>query len=442
MAKIELDTTKTRTKDALEEALSHPELVNTGSGLPTPDQLIAYEQAQSEGRVVMPGEAIPLPETDEEGQSLSPQGVQPIKKDEEIKEDVPDEVAKLDALQKKIDAKEPLDEAETELLLKIKEKPAPAEEKTYNIAGTEFTFDELKDKVVGELELGDVVLSDASMKKIVEDYYKSQNRTEATRSINRGQKENAQERERLMSERAEIIATQKTLVNAIHDLSSDIAKLEKSSKDPITAEEAENGTLEDKRRYFAKKDAEEKLGDLQERRKNLETQGQRNEQAKLNNEVREFLSTQPQYQTKEPIQSVIQKLKNGETVDSEDELKVQELNDLLETASTRNASLTSVFNLRSKQGHLAVKPLLHKKSVTATLPELNKTSITDAIRKAKEKASLALPNSDGSGGGGQRGTGKKLSQAAQMIQRDKEILDNEGNDDFVRDVLGFGVKKK
>jgi hypothetical protein len=231
------------------------------------------------------------------------------------------------------------------------------------------------------------------------------------------------------------------LVKTIHELSDSITKLEVAAKDSVTKEQAEEGDIDVKNRYFRKLDAEDKLKDLKGRRESLETEGQRNESAKIKNEISQLQIEQPQYQTKESILTVIQKMKNGETVDPEDELKVQELNDLLETASTRGSSLISVFNLRSKQGTLAVKPLLHKKSVTSTLPELNKTSITDAIRRAKEKASLSLPNSDGSGGGGQRGVPKKESEAAKIIRRDKEILGEE-RDDFAVDVLGFGVKKK
>ena len=426
-----------KTKDALEETLSHPEFVNKGSGLPKPEEIEKYEQAVNEGRVVIPKEAVPLPERDDDGNVIPPE--KPEKKDDkpELPEEQKTEVEKLDALQKKIDAKEELNEEETALLLKIKTEkpPEPEPEKTYNIAGQEFTYDELKEKAVQDLDLQDAVISETAMKKVVEDYYKSQNRTEATRSINKGQKENAVERENLRAQRADIIAMQKSIVQTIHDLSGDITKLETISKDPITKEEAEEGDIDAKNRYFKKLDAVDKLKDLKTRKDSLELQGQQNENAKIKNEIAEFQMVQPQYQTKEPILAVIQKMKSGETVDPEDELKVQELNDLLETASTRGTSLMSVFNLRSKQGHLAVKPLLHKKSVTSTLPELNKTSLTDLIRKAKEKASLSLPNSDGSGGGGQRGTQKKESPAAAMIRRDKEILGEE-DDPFARELLG------
>lgn len=435
-------------KDALEETLAHKEFVNKGSGLPKPEDIITYELAQSEGRVVVPSEAIPLPEKDENGNIIPPEKPekQLEKKGEPEKPTLTDEqkaeVEKLDALQKKIDAKEELNEDETALLLKIKnEKAVVEEEKKYNIAGMEFTYSELKEKAIQDLDLQDAVISDKAMQKVVEDYYKSQNRTEATRSITKGQKDNAVEREQIRSERAELIALQKGFVQTIHDLSGEIEKLETISKDPITKEEAQGGDLDAQNRYFKKLDAQERLQSLKSKKESLEVQGQRTENAKMHNEIKELLMEQPQYQTKESIQTVIQKLKNGETVDPEDELKVQELGDLLETASTRGTSLISVFNLRSKQGHLAVKPLLHKKSVTTTLPELNKTSITDAIRRAKEKASLSLPNSDGSGGGGQRGVSKKESDAAKMIRRDKEILGEE-DDNFARDVLGFGIKKK
>ena len=427
--------------DALDDTLKRDEFKPTGSGLPKPEDIIKYEEAVNRGEVKQPDEAQPLPE-EEDGQELSPSGVADIKKDEPATTEELTEVQKLDNLQKKLDAKEELNEDETALFLKIKnEKPVVEEEKTYNIAGQEYTFSELKGKVIEDLELQDAVISEKAMQKVVEDYYKSQNRTEATKSINKGQKENAVERESLRAERAEIIAVQKTIVQTINKLSNDITRLETAASNPVTKEDAEEGDLDVKRAYFSKLDAQEKLKGLREEKESLETQGAKNENSKMKLEVSELQMAQPQYRTKEPLLTVIQKLKNGEQVDPEDELKVQELSDLLETASTRGASLMSIYNLRSKQGMLAVKPLLHKKSVTATLPELNKTSITDAIRRAKERAEKALPNSDGSGGGGQRGGQKTERLATQMINRDKKILGEE-RDDFAADVLGFGTKKK
>jgi hypothetical protein len=423
-------------KDALEETLEKQEFKPVGSGLPKPEDIIAFEEKQK---------AEPLPE--EEGEELSPGGVAPIKKEDKpeidnLTDEQRAEVEKLDNLQKKIDAKEELNDEETALLLKIKnEKPVPSEvEKTYNIAGQEYSFEELKSKAVEELELQDAVISETAMKKVVEDYYKSQNRTAATRAINNGQKENAQERERLRAERAEIIASQKMIVQTIHGLANDIARLETAAKDPVTKEEAEEGDLDTKNRYFKKLDAQDKLKDLRERKESLESEGTKNESAKMHNEVTDFLLAQPQYQTKEPILTVIQKIKNGETVDPEDKLKVRELRSLLNEATTEGESLIDTYDYWKQSGKLVIKTPIHKKSVV-TLPEQNKTTITEQIRRAKERMTLALPNSDGSGGGGQRGTGKQERLSSRIIREDHAILDH-GEDNFARDVLGFGIKKK
>ena len=72
--------TMAKTKDALEETLSHPEFVNKGSGLPKPEDIEKYEQAVNEGRVVVPKEAVPLPEKDENGNVIPPE--KPEKKDD------------------------------------------------------------------------------------------------------------------------------------------------------------------------------------------------------------------------------------------------------------------------------------------------------------------------------------------------------------------------
>lgn len=462
---------KNNTTDALEDTLKHNEFKPKGSGLPKPSDIIAAEEAQNKRNAggeeeLEDGGAVPLPERDENGNIIPPEteeeegagegegekGADGEKDETEGGEETPEvkaakeEVQKLEALQKKLDNKEELNEEETALYIKVKNLPPEQkpEEKTYNIAGTEYSYDELKEKVVEELELQDAVISEKAMKKVVEDYYKSQNRTEATRAINRGQKENAQERETLRAERAQILATQRMIAETLHDLSADITKLEKAANDPVTKEEAEDGDLDVKNRYFKKLEAQEKLSDIHKKREDLEARGVKNESLKINNEVAELQMAQPQYQTKEPILTVIQKLKKGEPVDPEDEIKVQEISDLLETASTRGSTLIQMFNLRSKQGTLAVKPLLHKKSasVSQIIPELsNKTSITDAIRRAKERANLSLPGSEGSGGGGQRGTVRKETQAAAIIRHDKKILGEEV-DEFARDVLGFGVQKK
>ena len=94
-------------KDALDETLAHDQFVNKGSGLPKPEDIEKYEAAVNAGQVKVPGEAIPLPEKDEDGNVIPPE---PEKKEEPKKEETSTEptteVEKLDALQKKIEAKE------------------------------------------------------------------------------------------------------------------------------------------------------------------------------------------------------------------------------------------------------------------------------------------------------------------------------------------------
>ncbi len=416
-------------------------------GMLTPAEMEAREQGGQGGENSDIGVRLPDDPGDEGagGGKQGAQGQGANDESAELTEEQKATIAQLDALQKKVDAGEELNEEEAAILVKLRtEKPQQFPEKTFNIDGTSYTYDEMVEKVREHYNVGEVSFSDKAMEKLVEDYYKSQNRTAATRAISQGQQTNAKERQRneqeksrLDSARAEIVANQKMFARAIDELIDDMAELQTIADDPITKEQAEEGDLDVKRRYFKKTEAIERLAKLNTRKQQLETEGEKAENLKINNEVSAFLLAQPQYQTKEPISVVIQKMKSGEIVDPQDRMKVQELRSLLEVAQKQGDSLESVYEYHKSTRKLAISPLaISTRKVPLNLPEPKNSTVAELIQRAKDRVKNSMPNSNGSGGGGTQpaSTRKRLSQA--IIEHDQGIMGRE-TDDFARE-LGFG----
>lgn len=408
------------------------------AGMPKPADIIAFETGQTKP----PPTQEPTPEPEK------PQQPGPI--------ELPDEKV-LDALAAKADAGETLTDEEQIILATVAQingSPAPtptAEEdtdlaaRTFNIGGKTLTGSEVWERARERYNIGDLKIGPAGRAKMIDDYIKSQNRTEFSRTLQQKSEKLAHqataqtiERLRLEQQAAQIKSQRETLARREEELKARVAiKLSKDDLiDPVTG-----GIDPDKLvQYTESKRAQEDIIRLDASKRGLDEQEKENRARMVQNTVNAFIEEHPQYRTEGDVFETWVKFTEGKPISQDDELKVLELDNLLTESMQKGISPERIFALKKAQRTLAVPELAQTTQVGENVPPLPEPgkvkSYGQLIRDFKKKVAAnpsLLP-------GGGTGTRERVTTpvSTRLIRQDQATLGSE-RDTFLGE-LGYQSK--
>jgi hypothetical protein len=407
-----------------------------GSGLPTPADIIAAENAAAGGKVG---------EDDSQGET-----VQPESGDKEENASVLEGID-IEALEEKVSIGAALTDEETEALKQIEqavEEPPPVEmpEKSYKIAGKEVAYEEMEDRYVKETGTDISKLTMEAREKNVDMFARVQNREAAHVAVAERQKVVAKETKEIEAEKIRVAemkrsieAERKEIEFARTRLAAERKRLEAKAAINITKQDIkdpETGETDyDKlRQYNGKMEAAEQLSELESQEQEISQKERAIESSLVHTILTDFQLSHPQYRTSEDMREVAKKIRSGQAVSAEDEIKVLQMTSMLNDASTMNISLDKVY--ASRKAVNQILPEVAQPTVPARgakKPSSPETLAQKIIEyKARLKKNLRLAEG---GGAGQRGkaTGKTLGQ--QVMEETKLLLaEDHPQDDFARHV--------
>jgi len=395
----------------------------------------------------------------------TPEKAETVEKVEEKVEKPPEDVEifeksdsdKLDEIEQKLKEGKELTEEDLKEIDNIDEKIREADleiekaTKTYVIGGKSYSQQEIESMMRKDKGLEDVPLSQTAISKLCDDYVAIQNKKEAARAIDRGYKENAEERKRLeiikqqnelerkrlqaeresLKRRSELIKKQIEEANALLSIKLD--------KNDLRNEDGEID-IEKQTTYLKQQLVKEKLNNLLEEKKELEAREKENEVELINKIVDGFITAHAEYKTSEPIEILAQKFNSGQPISKEDKIKLLEIQDMLVEAERRGISIDDVHELRSLRNNLAIR-----KEAQASM--VNDSELLDLPRgkellikkieelKAKKRRAIGI---GGSGGGvtDSQGPAKK-SLAARLIENDRLITRGNKPKSKILEELGY-----
>jgi len=340
----------------------------------------------------------------------------------------------LEELQRRVEAGEELSEEEQRALdelekrLEESEKAKPAIvgtlKESYNVAGKEYTPDEIVERMRVDLELEP---TDKVTAKMVDVYVRALNRNEQQRRVEERAAEVAAQRKQNLAMRLELESKARDLERREREYQTQYEKLKQLAslgikKEDLYDEETQTVDEDKRRMYYRQEDAKEQLRELEAQREQIRQQ-QKEVQAQIEREtVAGFVAGHPEYATKEPLHIVAKKIEEGAPVDPEDKLKVLELVELLDSAFTKGVTMDEIHALRQRQGTLAITAEAQpQQSRGAQRKPTN--NIAERIRKLRERAKK-LPTylGEGSGTGAERGMDSKKRLAVRMIEQNRNAL--------------------
>jgi len=382
-------------------------------GLPTPAEMEALE----EGREEASGEAA---ETggDEEGADKA----------------LPLEGIDVDVLQKKVEDKEELSEAEQAALTEIERVAESKPEKTYTIAGKSYTFEEMEKRFREETDNQDTEFSAAGLEKTVDTFVKSQNREAAHVATAEKQKVLAEESRQIAAERQQLEVEKARIETEQLTISRDRVKIEKAKekltvKANSTVTEAdtlntETGITDIKKfmEYQAKIQAQEQLEAIAEEEEKISKEEQEINAKLAYASLKTIQLAHPQYRTTDDVLVIAQKLTQHQPVSAEDKAKFLALRLMYQEASTANLPIEDVYE--SKKLHKQTLPdVAPPTPARPGLKQLNKERTlaqqVAAIKRFKEKVAKN-PKLAESIGGGQRG--KETRRPAQLMNEEERSV--------------------
>lgn len=416
-----------------ENLLTEEELVpisteRANPDLPTPADMIKAEQLHNQ-QVQSTTETTP-----EEQERKAPQEEQERKATTE---------EKILVLKAKIEAGEELTDEENQLAAEIdKQIEIPKDEPklAYRINGNEITYDEAKAKMLEYHKLDPAIaLNPESEKIMVESWVKIANQQEANRSIDRGYKDNAAERQRIAMEKARLEQAAMNLLQQQRRLIETRKKQDAILSKRISEDELyhEDGRIDPVKleEYTAQRQAIREAPEIDAEIKNIEQdirQTQRNLDIVTLNE---FVYAHPEYKTKEPIEIIAQKITNNDpTVDPEDKIKVREMNEFLVMSDPqRGITIEDNYQFNLRRGSLAVKPPVH----TSETPNKTNTPTLPKPKTMLQKVELFRQNMLRKTPGG-KGTGSPThqptpTQARGMIEHAHKVLGQNTTDPFLKE---------
>ena len=347
------------------------------------------------------------------------------------------------AIQAKIDKNEELTAEESQILLKIDDliaEPAPI---TYKIGERMLSREEAEAEARAHAQIGNVRLNSKAIDQLIEDWVKIENQHNADVQIDHGFQTNAQDRkailegaERKRMEEARLNAVARELSRQGKQLNTRIEKAKAQLKiiteqygAPIKPEDlsGENGQT-DVVKLLAFQKQENAVNDLNESSeslKELETQEIENTQSAVRLELQNFITENPQYQMSIGLQEVAARLRDGLPVDPVDEMKFDELYDIISQAKRTNRPIQKVFEYRKNAKTLAVTPTAHRSGTTPgsrtnfTVPtqqEIVKRKLAQLSEKVKK-----VPASIGGGGKGAEERPEAMSDAKKMVEEGRRL---------------------
>jgi hypothetical protein len=349
--------------------------------LPTPDDRIREEQFEMEtGAPVVSGDDV----------------VSPTVNLEELE-------AKLDKdPEAKLSEEERIALAELSVAMRAEpEKPQlkEFEQKSYNIGGNTFSFSEMLADASAYLETDATQLSDNGKQRIVDIYVKSKNKSQANISLRERQDKTAAERRalaekemQLKADRTSILRERKRLAELEQRLAAK-SKLFRETQDFDV--NGEDGKIDVAKlsEITSSRMAAEQLSEVQQAKKQLESDEQKLSGQMTIASVMTFIGAQPQYQTKEPFEVVYDKIQKGQPVDHEDRIKIAEVFGFVDKAAAYNMDIDTVYEVQRRQNSLAVKRTDAQPSSLTSLPEPLKNNPAELIRNYRKKVAMgAIPS--------------------------------------------------
>lgn len=326
--------------------------------------------------------------------------------------------------------------------------PAGLETQIYKIGKQVFTFAQIEAKIRAEGKLGNVDLSPAARKFIVDNYVGAQNRTEATRALNDRQqavasqaKINVQEAARLAQERARQEEIGRSIGREVSEFLAQKEHLQSVAGKGIKREDFMDGdgrvTDFDKQfDYFEQERARRDLAALGTREQTLSRENDA-QQARLHLAVmKEFQANHAELKTKDSLVVIAGKMKRNEPVDDADRLKLMRIVEMYDIADDKGWSIDDVYRLRTTQPDGSSGPGAQPSGEELDLPNLPAQS--QDLLKIIEDYKRAQARSAGGPGGGVAGSPRAgashLTPAQQIIASDRAHRGDNSADDFLKEI--------
>jgi hypothetical protein len=342
------------------------------------------------------------------------------------------------AIQAKVEKNEELTLEESQILLKIDEliaEPAPV---TYKVGDRLLSREEAEAEARAHVNIGNVKLAAKAVDQLIEDWVKIENQHNADVQIDRGFQGNAQdrktnlemaernriERARLDGVAAELARQRKQLNTRIERAQAEIKIIQEKYGALIKPEElsGENGQT-DIPKLLAFQKQESAVSDFNESTaslKELDDKEIEATQSSVKLELQTFIAENPQYEMSMSIGDISARLRDGLPVSQEDEMKYDELYDIISHAKRTNRPMQKVFEYRKNANTLAVKPTAHRSGTSPgsraqfTIPT-QQDIMRRKLNQLGEKVKKA-PASIGGGGGGNEQRPDQASPAKQMVE--------------------------
>jgi hypothetical protein len=386
--------------------------------------------------------------------------------DAQSKEDAQIDEQVLDTIINKVEKGEDLSDEEQQIYERVlveqaekPEEPTPEVPK-FNIAGNEYSYDDLRVKMREAYRIGNIKLSEEGEKNLVEAYVKNQNRTAQQRAVEDRQRQVVTERHDLERDKTatmemrraneqraiQLEAQRQQLENEKKVLEREKNRLLKLANQGLTKDDLydEEQRLDpDKQHQYNKQlDAKERLTEITEREREIQSSEENNQKELSRTQIFSFIADHPEYEPSEDIDTILEKINKGYEINEQDEKKLLELDDFARESSTKGLPIEKVYRLHKARGTLAVKPAEAQTSTERQggkppLPELPSRTkeAADLIRSYKKKMQLA--GSSVGGGGYGRGTqAPQKTDAEKLLDAGRKARGVE-KDSFTRDELGY-----
>ena len=357
---------------------------------------------------------------------------------------------KVQAIREKIEKDEELDEEETLIMANIDELVKEKAPETYKVGDKSYTREEAELAAREKVGLGAVKLSQKAVDKLIEQWHQVENKKEANQRIDTGYKSNAKERQelaqervRLQGERARIEAER----NQTKRMRETIAKQLEEVNAKLKVQLSEDDIYDDNQRLdtaklnavMEQKSARAEVVKLQQQLAEIEASTKSTEYETFHNDLNLFITEFPQYLTSEAINVIGSKLDKNMSVDIEDVVKFKEVFDIISEARRSGMSPSIIYEIRKRQGTLAVKPSAQSKGTDdESQPKLKipsqKEILDEKLRRLEEKTKIA-PASIGGGSTNESRTNDKKTVAEKMIEDGRKIT-GKADSKFLKD-LGY-----
>ena len=389
--------------------------------LPSPADMVRATEARIAGTDKQPEQPVVAPAEPE-----SP-------KNEEITEQ---QIALLDL---KLKSGTELTEEEKALASRIDSEITIEAPKVYKIAGQDVTSEDLEKKFISEYPTYKFDGMPIEEKKsLIEMYAKAQNRSEATRAIDTGQKANSQEREYLRQTRVSLESTAKTLLDAQVSQQQQYQELEKLALSAITDQEiyTEDGRIDFAKAQLLmnKNNALQQLPKVNQEIQRIKNEIQSTRDRITDARITELISAHAEYKTSEAIDIILMKMeRNDPSVSFEDKIKVKEISEMLSQINpSMGLDIEDVYQYKLRSNTLAVKPTAQ--TVQAhKIPELPKAeTLLQKVEEFKRRSKTKTPTS----GTGAPTEQPKVSTAKQLINHAHQTL-GVGNTDPLRKEFSY-----